>query len=73
MENEAATDIQKIWRGYRAHMEMSFSLVQIIVAQSVARWRLAIVKYEPMKLGHQESIVIQKNVQRHIVRKDYIV
>jgi len=46
--HEAAADIQRIWRGYKAHMTMLFSLVHIIVAQSVVRRYIARTNYEEL-------------------------
>ena len=58
LENAAVT-IQKVWRGYQAHMNMLFTLVHIIIAQSVIRRRIAIVKFKPMLMEHRAAITLQ--------------
>ncbi len=55
----AAVTIQKVWRGYQAHMNMLFSLVHIIIAQSVIRRRMAIVKFKPMLMEYRAAITLQ--------------
>eukprot|EP00555_Chaetoceros_dichaeta_P007008 CAMPEP_0198258590 /NCGR_PEP_ID=MMETSP1447-20131203/7968_1 /TAXON_ID=420782 /ORGANISM="Chaetoceros dichaeta, Strain CCMP1751" /LENGTH=589 /DNA_ID=CAMNT_0043945743 /DNA_START=277 /DNA_END=2046 /DNA_ORIENTATION=+ len=71
IENRAATDIQKIWRGYHAHMGMLFTLVHIIVAQSVARRFLALVRFRPMMTKYRAAILIQKTFRGYVVKRDY--
>jgi len=70
--NAAATRIQKIWRGYHAHMAMLFTLVHIIVVQSVARRRLAIARFKPVRLEHRSAIILQSQYRGYMVRNDYI-
>lgn len=33
ISTQAATSIQKVWRGYKCHMEMIYTLVNIIIVQ----------------------------------------
>ena len=55
----AAVSIQKVWRGYQAHMNMLFTLVHIIIVQSVIRRRIAIVKFKPMLMEYRAALTIQ--------------
>lgn len=55
----AAITIQKVWRGHRAQMNMLFTLVHIIIVQSVIRRRTAIVKFKPMLMEYRAAITIQ--------------
>ncbi len=57
--NNAAITIQKSWKTYQAQMNMLFSLVHIIIVQSVVRRRIAIVKFKPMLMEHRAAVTIQ--------------
>ena len=55
----AAISIQKVWRGYQAQMDMLFTLVHIIIAQSVIRRRIAIMRFKPMLMERRAAVTIQ--------------
>lgn len=52
-------------------MGMLFTLVHIIVAQSVARRFLALARYRPSRTEHRAAIILQKTHRMHIVKRDY--
>ena len=57
--NVAATEIQRIWRGYQAQMNMLYTLVHIIIVQSVIRRKIALMKFKPMLMEHRAATTIQ--------------
>lgn len=71
-ENDAATVIQKSWRRYSAQMEMLFNLVHIIIAQSVIRRRIAIIKFKPRLLEYRAATKIQRAWRTFIRKRDFM-
>ena len=67
----AATTIQKVWRGYHAQMNMLFTLVHIIIAQSVVRRHLAILKFKPMLAQERAAVTIQCATRVMIAKRKY--
>jgi len=69
----AAITIQKTFRGYQAHMNMLFTLVHIIIVQSVVRRRIAMIKLKPMLMEHRASTSIQRAWRNHYARTTYFL
>lgn len=55
----AALTIQKNWKSYRAQMNLLYNLVNIIIAQSVVRRRIAMVRFKPMLMEYRAATTIQ--------------
>jgi len=71
-ELAASIVIQKYWRGYSAQMNMLFTLVHIIIAQSIVRRRIAMINFKPRILEHRAAIKIQ-NFWRTFLRKRHFM
>mmetsp|Transcript_561 Transcript_561/g.989 ORF Transcript_561/g.989 Transcript_561/m.989 type:complete len:1946 (-) Transcript_561:923-6760(-) len=71
-EYAAAVMIQKNWRAYSAQMEMLFNLVHIIIAQSIIRRRIAIIKFKPRLLEYRAATKIQRGWRVFMRKRDFM-
>merc|ERR1719223_1854105 len=73
INTQAATSIQKVWRGYKCHMNMIYTLVHIIIVQSVARRFIARKKYERDYERHVSARKIQAWIRCSFIREGYVL
>lgn len=68
----AARDIQKVWRGYLAYTNMLFSLVHIIICQSVVRRHLQMKRFKVDVVRHRSAIKVQRCVRAFLVKRNFM-
>lgn len=68
----AARDIQKVWRGYLAYTNMLFSLVHIIICQSVVRRHLQLKRYKVDIVRHRSAIKLQRCARVFLIKRDFM-
>ena len=71
-KQRAARDIQKMWRGYLAYTNMLFSLVHIIICQSVVRRHLQVKRYKADIIRHRSAIKIQRCFRAFLMKRDFM-
>jgi oligoribonuclease (3'-5' exoribonuclease) len=72
-EDAAATMIQSIWRSFVCYKEFSYSIIDVVIVQSVARRWVAKQLAQRLRTEHYAAITIQSKVRGRIVYLRYML